>query len=219
MKQTHTRPGDIERTSMALIEEELAARGVAVPEETAAVVKRVIHTTADFSYADSLYFSPGAVEAAKAAIKGGATIVTDTQMAMAGINKRAAEGFGCRVVCFMSDPDVALEAKAQGFTRARVSVDRAAAMGGSLIFAVGNAPTALIRLGELMEKGMPAPRLIIGAPVGFVNVEGAKELIIQSGAPCIVARGRRGGSGVAAAICNALLYTAAGQLDPGKRGW
>ncbi len=203
-------PMEIEKESFRIITRELGDR-VLDPEQ-APIIKRVIHTTADFEYADTLYFSPNVVELAKEAIRGGASIVTDTQMAWSGINKRTAARFGCEVKCFMSDEDVALEAKAQGVTRARVAVDKAARLGGNLIFVVGNAPTALIRMRELIDGGF-RPKLIVGVPVGFVNVVASKELIMETDVPCIVARGRKGGSNVAACIINALLY----QLDE-KRG-
>ena len=202
-------PMEIERESFRIITEELGDRPL--DPEQAPIIKRVIHTTADFDYADNLYFSPDSVALAKEAIRGGATVITDTQMAMAGINKRTLSRFGGEVKCFMSDEDVAAEAKARGVTRARVSMDKAAALGDNVIFAVGNAPTALIRLRELIDDGY-RPKLIIGVPVGFVNVVPSKELIIASPVPCIVARGRKGGSNVAACIVNALLYS----LDPAR---
>ena len=204
-------PMDIEKESFATITRELGDRQP--PEELAPIVKRVIHTTADFDYADTLYFSPGVVEQAKAAIRSGAHIVTDTTMALSGINKRAAARFGCKADCFIADPDVAAEAKERGVTRALVSMEKAARLGEPVIFAIGNAPTALIRIRELMDEGILSPKLVIGVPVGFVNVVASKELIIESGAPCIVARGRKGGSNVAACIVNAILY----MLDE-KRG-
>ena len=200
-------PMDIEKESFATITRELGDRQP--PEELAPIVKRVIHTTADFDYADTLYFSPGVVEQAKAAIRADAHIVMDTTMALSGINKKAAARFGCKADCFIADADVAAEAKARGVTRALVSMEKAARLGEPVIFAIGNAPTALIRIRELMDAGELAPKLVIGVPVGFVNVVASKELIIASGAPCIVARGRKGGSNVAACIVNALLY----QLD------
>ena len=193
-------PMDIEKESFATITRELGEHQP--PAELAPIVKRVIHTTADFEYADTLYFSPDVLEQAKAAIYGGAHIITDTTMALSGINKKAAARFGCKADCFIADPDVAAEAKARGVTRALVSMEKAARLGEPIIFAIGNAPTALIRLYELIES----PKLVIGVPVGFVNVVASKELIIESGAPCIVARGRKGGSNVAACIVNAILY-------------
>ena len=196
-------PTEIERESFRIITEELGDRPL--DPEQAPVVKRVIHTTADFDYADNLYFSENVVRIAIDALKGGATVVTDTQMALAGISKRTLEKLGGRACCFMSDADVAAEAKAQGVTRARISMDKAVRMGENVIFAIGNAPTALIRLREHIDAGY-RPKLIIGVPVGFVNVVASKELIIETDVPCIVARGRKGGSNVAASIVNALLY-------------
>ena len=196
-------PMDIEKESFATITRELGDKVLDPAQEP--IIKRVIHTTADFEYADTMYFSENAVELAKEAIRGGALIVTDTQMAYSGINKKSAAKFGCEVKCFMSDEDVAAEAKKQGVTRARISMDKGASFGENVIFAVGNAPTALIRLRELIDEGY-RPKLIIGVPVGFVNVVVSKELIMETGIPCIIARGRKGGSNVAACIVNALLY-------------
>ena len=204
-------PMEIERESFRIITQELGDRPL--DPEQAPIIKRVIHTTADFDYADNLYFSPGVVALAKAAIRDGAAIVTDTQMALSGINKKTLARFGGQVRCFMADEDVAAEAKRLGVTRARVSMDKGAKLGENVIFAVGNAPTALIRLRELIDGGY-RPKLIIGVPVGFVNVVASKELIIDTDVPCIVARGRKGGSNVAACIVNALLYA----LDPARGG-
>ena len=203
MKIDRIAPMDIERESFRIITEELGDR--VIDPEKAPIVKRVIHTSADFDYADTLYFSENAVRLALDAIRGGAWIVTDTQMALAGINKRAAARFGCETVCFMSDEDVAKRARDEGVTRARVSMDKAADLGENVIFAIGNAPTALIRLRERIDAGY-RPKLIIGVPVGFVNVVASKEGIIETDVPCIVARGRKGGSNIAACIVNALLY-------------
>lgn len=199
----NVKPMDIEKRSFEIITEELGDKKLAPGTEL--IVKRCIHTSADFDYADSLYFSEGAVEKALEAIKSGACIVTDTQMAKAGINKKALARYGGEVYCFMSDEDVAEKAKELGVTRASVSMGKAAKMDTDLIFAVGNAPTALVRLYELIQDGF-RPRLIIGAPVGFVNVVQSKELIMSTDVPCIVARGRKGGSNIAACIVNALLY-------------
>lgn len=197
-------PADIEARSFEIIRSELPH---SVPEDLAPVIIRAIHTTADFEYADSLCFSEGVMDIARKALKNGATIVTDTNMALAGINRGALEKLGCRKICFMADPEVAAAAKKNGFTRAAASVDKAASINGPLIYAVGNAPTALIRLYEKISSGEMKPDLIIGVPVGFVNVVQAKELIMTAGVPYIVARGRKGGSNVAAAIVNALMYT------------
>ena len=199
-------PADIEARSMEIIGQELGDR--VFPADQLPVIKRAIHTSADFDYADNLVFSTGAVEKGVAAIKSGCTIVTDTQMAFSGVNKRVLEKFGGKAVCFMSDPDVAAEAKQRGETRATVSMERAAALEGPIILAVGNAPTALVRACELIDEGKFHPALVIGVPVGFVNVVESKELLLTMDTPHIVARGRKGGSNIAAAICNALLYQA-----------
>ncbi len=199
------KPEEIEKRSFEIIKKELK---VSIPKENEAVVLRVIHATADFDYAENLYFTVNAVSAAADALKKGVSIVTDTNMAKAGINKKSLAALGGTVHCFMADEDVAAEAKRRGITRAAVSVEKAAALGKPLIFAFGNAPTALIKLHELVTLGKIKPEFIIAAPVGFVNVEESKELIRSLGLPCIIARGRKGGSGVAAAICNALIYTA-----------
>lgn len=200
----HMKPADIEKRSFEIITEELGGR--TFPEGVAEVVKRVIHTSADFDYADNLCFSPDAVEQAKAALEAGATIVTDTNMALAGISKPTLAKLGGKAVCLMADEAVAREAKARGVTRATVSMEHAAKLDGPLIFAIGNAPTALIRLHELIEEGAVSPALVIGVPVGFVNVVESKELFLGGDTPYIIARGRKGGSNVAAAIVNALLY-------------
>ncbi len=203
-------PGEIEKRSFELITAELGNR--VIPPEQEAVLKRVIHTSADFDYADNLCFSPDAVALGIEALRGGATIVTDTNMAKSGINKDAANKLGCSVACFMGDADIAAAARTNGTTRAVACMDYAACLGDNVIFAIGNAPTALIRLYELMMEQKIHPRLIVGVPVGFVNVVESKELIMQAGIPFIVARGRKGGSNVAAAICNALLYQATGRV-------
>ena len=205
------KPADIERRSFEMIAEELSAMGRVLPPDQAPVIMRAIHASADFDYAENLYFSPGALEAGLQALQEGAVIVTDTNMAFSGLSKPALAKLGGRALCFMADEDVAERARRQGTTRAAVCMEKAAALEGPLIVAAGNAPTALVRLCELMEEGRVAPRLVIGAPVGFVNVVESKEMLMRSKAPCIVARGRKGGSNIAAALCNALLYLAAGR--------
>ena len=210
-KLENVQPREIETRSFEIITEELGDHKFQPGTEL--IVKRCIHTSADFEYADSLYFSEGAVEQAIEAIKNGASIVTDTQMAKAGINKKALGKFGGEVFCFMSDEDVAAKAKAEGRTRAAACMDKAAALGKPVIFAIGNAPTALVRLYELIQEKKISPYLIIGVPVGFVNVVQSKEMIMESGAPCIVAKGRKGGSNIAACICNALLYMIDNERD------
>ena len=200
-------PGDIERRSFEIIQEELSLQGIHLEPENEMVIKRAIHTTADFDYAQNLVFSGQAVKKGTEALKAGAVIVTDTNMGLSGINKKRLSALGGEAFCFMADEDVALQAKEQGTTRAVASMEKAADLGGDCIFAVGNAPTALVRLYELIKEGRLKPKLVIGVPVGFVNVVQSKELILSlPDTPFIVARGRKGGSNVAAAICNALLY-------------
>lgn len=203
MRIEQVRPEDIERRSFEIITELLGERQPS--EETAHIVKRVIHTTADLEYAESLYFSENAAQILSRALAEGAHIITDTQMALSGINKKALSVFGGQVHCFMADEDVSLQAKKRGVTRACVSMEKAAALSVPLIFAIGNAPTALLRLDELIRAGVVIPRLVIGVPVGFVNVVQSKERIMTAGVPCIVAKGRKGGSNVAAAIINAVI--------------
>ena len=198
-------PMDIEKRSFEIITELLGDRSL--DPENEAIIKRVIHTSADFDYADTLTFSEHAVSKGIAALQAGCDIVTDTQMAKAGINKNVLGSLGGEVHCFMSDPDVAAEAKARGITRAIVSMEKAAKLPKQCIYAIGNAPTALFALRELRDKGiLTNAALIIAVPVGFVNVAESKELIIGSDIPYIAARGRKGGSTIAAAICNAMLY-------------
>lgn len=198
-----TDPMEIEKQSMEIIEKGLPA---GIPQENKAVVKRVIHCTADFDYASNLAFSQGAVQKAFSALRNGCTIVTDTQMALSGINKAAAAKLGCKLLCFMSDPEVAKEAEEKGCTRAAVSMEKAAALDSPLLFAIGNAPTALLKLRELIDAKAVYPLLVIGVPVGFVNVIESKEAIMETDVPYIIAKGRKGGSNVAAAIVNALMY-------------
>ena len=199
-------PEEIEKRSFEIITEELKKKGISLPAEQENITKRVIHTSADFDYADTLVYSKDAVAIAKELLINGADIVTDTNMALAGINKKALAKLGGQTHCFMADEDVARLAKERGVTRAVVSMEKARNIEKPVIFAVGNAPTALIRLYEMIQEGNWHPAFVIGVPVGFVNVEVAKELIMETEVPYIVNRGRKGGSNVAAAICNALLY-------------
>ena len=212
----YSRPADIEKRSMELISREMKT---VPPKYHAPVIRRVIHTTADFEYEQTLVFSGNAVtstltalraarSSAESDILSSVTIVTDTNMALSGINKGALSRLNCRAVCYMADPAVAEDAERRGVTRAAVSMEKAAELKGPLIFAIGNAPTALLRLKELIDADAVRPELVVGVPVGFVNVVESKELIMESDVPYIVARGRKGGSTVAAAICNALLYMA-----------
>lgn len=208
----YIRPEEIEKRSFEIIRSELRS---SPPADRAPVILRAIHATADFEYEDNLVFSPSAVLGAPKALRGG-LIVTDTNMVLAGINKAALKRLDCRAECFMADPDVAEEAARRGVTRAVVSMEKAALLQGRpLIFAVGNAPTALLRLADLIETEQIRPALVVGVPVGFVNVVESKERLIRTAADAsidyIVARGRKGGSTVAAAIINALLYMAGGR--------
>ena len=212
----HVLPADIERTSMEIIGAELARMGVTLPVETEAVVKRVIHTTADFDYVENLRFTPQAAARAVEALRAGAVVVTDTNMARSGVNKAGLGKLNSQALCFMADPEVAAAARAAGSTRAAAAVEKAAAAYPQAAFAVGNAPTALLK-----QDGL-RPALVIAAPVGFVNVVESKRRMFamceRTGVPCIAAMGRKGGSNVAAAICNALIYTALDAVDPVKRG-
>ena len=202
----HLLPEQIEQRSFEIIDGELKKRGIVLPKEQEMITKRVIHTTADFDYTDTMTFSEGAVGIAKELLLQGADIVTDTNMALSGINKRSLAGLGGEVHCYMADETVAKLARERGTTRAAVSMEMAARMEKPVIFAIGNAPTALIQIYEMMQNSNWRPAFVIGVPVGFVNVEAAKELILQTDVPSIINRGRKGGSNVAAAICNALIY-------------
>ena len=200
-------PGEIEKRSFEIIGEELLNRGIILPKETEFVTKRVIHASADFEYADTLMFSEHAIETARKLLLNGADIVTDTNMALSGVHKKTLEKLGGQVHCFMADEEIARIAKESGQTRAYVSMRKASEMKKDVIFAIGNAPTALISLYEMIQSGEYKPAFVIGVPVGFVNVEASKEMIMDAGVEYIVNRGRKGGSTIAAAICNALLYS------------
>ena len=206
----HVLPGDIEKKSFEIIAEELSSMGISLDPEQDPVIRRAIHTSADFDYAKTLHFSQDAVRIARDLIARGADIITDTNMALTGINKKRLAAYGGQVRCYMAEESVADEAKERGLTRAAVSMEHAAGditeSGTRAIFAVGNAPTALITLRKLYDDGIFRPDFVIGVPVGFVNVTEAKELILETDIPCIINRGRKGGSNIAAAIVNALLY-------------
>ena len=216
----YTRPADIEKASMDIIRSELAARKIILDPAHEAVVLRAIHATADFDYAETITFTPGAMERGTSALAAGADIVTDTNMAKAGISKSALNKSGGKLFCYMADPEVAVTARSAEVTRAVASMRKSAREHPGAVLAVGNAPTALLELCALIENGLRPP-LIIGVPVGFVNVVESKQHLLeicqQCGVPAIVALGRKGGSNVAAAICNALLYIATGTLDPIER--
>ena len=181
MNGKHTLPADIERTSMAIITQELAAAGIELPPQHAAVVKRVIHTTADFDYAQSLCFTPDAVARGVAALRQGVSIVTDTNMAKAGVSKPSLAKLGGTVACFMADGDVARAAQENGTTRADAAMEKAAREYPGAVLAVGNAPTALLRLEALIADGL-RPALVVAVPVGFVNVVESKERIFARAA-------------------------------------
>lgn len=202
----YVRPQDIEKRSFAIISKELEEKGIVLPKEQELVTKRAIHTSADFDYAKTMTYSAHAVGIAKKLIQNGADIVTDTNMALAGVNKKELEKYGGEAHCFMAEEEVAKIAKERGVTRAAVSMEKAAQIEKPVIFTIGNAPTALIELYEMIQSGKYRPAFIIGVPVGFVNVEAAKDLILKTDVPYIINRGRKGGSNIAAAICNALLY-------------
>ena len=215
-------PGQIERASMALIRAELRERGITLPTENEAVILRCIHASADFDYAANLRFTPDAVRKATEALRGGTDLVTDTNMALAGVSKPGLKKLGASAYCYMAETFIAERAKAEGTTRAAAAMDWAAEQNPGAILAVGNAPTALLRIAEQIRDGL-RPALVIAVPVGFVNVVESKELIFaaceEADIPCIAAMGRKGGSSIAAAICNALIYSAADLLEPDARGW
>ena len=202
----YVRPQDIEKRSFAIISKELEEKGIVLSKEQELVTKRAIHTSADFDYAKTMTYSAHAVGIAKKLIQNGADIVTDTNMALAGVNKKELAKYGGEAHCFMAEEEVAKIAKGRGVTRAAVSMEKAAQIEKPVLFAIGNAPTALIELYEMIQSGKYRPAFIIGVPVGFVNVEAAKDLILKTDVPYIINRGRKGGSNIAAAICNALLY-------------
>lgn len=197
-------PHLIEEKSFEIITEELGDK--TFPEEIGKIVKRIIHTTADFQYADITVISPGAIESAKEALRRGANIVTDTQMAKAGINKTKLGELGGEVHCYIGDADVAKKAKEKGITRAMVSMEKAIEDKKNEIFVIGNAPTALFELKRYIEEGKIRPALVVGVPVGFVGAAESKEEFESMNVPYIITRGRKGGSTVGAAIINALLY-------------
>lgn len=219
----YVRPADIEKESMRIIEAELKERGIEVPAENMTVVKRVIHTSADFDYGTNLKFTEGAVARTVEALQnGGCTFITDTNMALSGISKPSLQKLSAQAICYMADEAIMQQAKEQGTTRAYASMYRGAEEYPNGIFVSGNAPTALIALSEMIREGLK-PTLVIGMPVGFVNVVESKEELFavceEHDIPAIVAFGRKGGSNVAASVCNALLYTAVDMVDPIKRGW
>jgi len=202
----HVKPSDIEKNSFLILTRELEEKGIYLSGDRADIIKRCIHTSADFDYANTLMFSEDAVNNIKKLIREGAHIITDTNMALSGINKTELAKYKSEVHCFMADQEIARIAKERGITRASASMECAAGLGKKLIFVVGNAPTALVTLCEMMDKGEYTPDFVVAVPVGFVNVVAAKEMIMERDIPYIVNKGRKGGSNVAAAIVNAVLY-------------
>ncbi|WP_029897557.1 precorrin-8X methylmutase [Desulfohalovibrio reitneri] len=201
-------PQAIERESMARIEAE-------VPEPRPfqglewLVARRMVHTTADFELLDLIRFSPGAAEAGRNALASGATVLTDTRMALCGIPSRRLEPLGCNAVCLMEDPETYRLASVLGVTRAAAAVDVALGRGMLDVVVIGNAPTALIRLMEHMLAGQAEPRLVVGMPVGFVNAAESKAwLESHCPAPYVTISGRKGGSALAACVVNALAQAA-----------
>ncbi|MCR5774582.1 MAG: precorrin-8X methylmutase [Lachnospiraceae bacterium] len=217
------KPEEIERKSFEIIKEALEAQNISVPlqytflpgedpEPVKNMIYRCIHTTADLDYAGTLRFSKGSVSVLRELLRSGADIVTDTNMALAGINKKVLSRYGGRACCFMADEEVAKAAAESGVTRAYAAMEKASGIYGAedgkpVIFAVGNAPTALISLYEMYKEKRFTPDFLIGVPVGFVNVTASKELIMKTDIPYIINEGNKGGSPVASAIVNAVLYS------------
>lgn len=203
------KPEEIEAQSFQIIDSEAGEHGW--PQSEWQVVRRAIHTSADFEYVQSMVLSEGVIEKAVAALKGGAGIVTDTNMALSGISKVRLASFGCAVTCHVADPDVAALAQKEGVTRSIAAMRKAVANPDNRIFVIGNAPTALFELLRLAKEGQVAPALIIGLPVGFVGAEESKNALAGDGhnIPFITNIGRKGGSNVAAAVVNALAILAA----------
>jgi len=200
-------PRAIEERSMAIIEENLPELNK-LPVEERQIVKRVIHTTGDFSYGGLVRISPCAVAAGLAAVRAGRPVITDVNMLKAGLNPGRLEAFGIRVNCYIRDPRVVAESRAQGITRAMAAMRLAAPEMDGGIVAVGNAPTALFVLCELIRRGEASPALVVGTPVGFVGAVESKEMLMDMPVPYITVLGTKGGSTVAAAVVNALLYMA-----------
>lgn len=201
-------PMQIEDKSMDIISKGMMSHSF--NEQELQVVKRAIHTTGDFDYQSIVSIKEGAIQAGIEAIRNGCRIVTDTNMAFSGINKRVLERAGCKIDCFISQPRIFELAKENAVTRSMAAMDYAASEGVD-IFVIGNAPTALYRIGELIGDNKVAPKLIVGVPVGFVGAAESKEYIREFDIPSITTIGTKGGSNVAAAIMNAIIYMAVGR--------
>ena len=196
-------PEQIELESMRIIQSILDEKNFSCPDENLPVIKRVIHATADFDFLDNLFFSDNVVKIAREALKNHAPVITDTLMLASGISKK----FNTEIICRVSDEDIKLEAKQRNLTRSIVNIEQAVKNFPNAVYAIGNAPTALIRLCELINEGLANPAAVIGVPVGFVNVIEAKNILASlENIPRIIARGRKGGTTVACAIINAILY-------------
>lgn len=205
-------PAEIEALSFSIIDQEAGEHGF--PADRWTVVRRMIHTSADFDYLESVRFHPDAVEAGIRALRAGRTVVTDTNMARAGIRRKAVQDFGGSLECLIDDPTVAHAARDSGCTRAMAAVDAAIPLMRDGIYVVGNAPTALLRLIELIRDGKARPALVVGLPVGFVNAAESKAMLVEAtGVPFISNAGRKGGSNVAAGVVNALILLALEQLS------
>jgi precorrin-8X/cobalt-precorrin-8 methylmutase len=201
-------PGEIEKRSFEIIDAEVPEPRPFAGKEWE-IVRRLIHTTADFEMLSLVRFHKNAINAGLSALRAGCHIITDTEMAKKGIPYRRIDPLGCPCSCFMNEPDVVARAKRENITRALAAVDKAASIEGPTIFAIGNAPTALLRLLELIKERRIAPDLIVGMPVGFVNAAESKRLLIsQTDIPYIAIEGRKGGSALAAATINALAEIA-----------
>jgi len=199
-------PNEIEKISFEIIDQEAGNHGF--PKDQWGVVQRMIHTSADFDYIASVKFHTKAIHAGISAIRSGKSIFTDTQMAMAGIRKKTLDTYGCQVSCLIGNETVAQHALQNKTTRASAAVDFATDQMNGGIYAVGNAPTALLRLLELVEEGIAKPSLILGFPVGFVNAAESKALLATCKIPFITNIGRKGGSNIVAAVINALIIMA-----------
>ena len=202
------KPDEIENLSFQIIEREIGAHNLTTEQWT--IVRRMIHTSADFEYKDMARFHPDAIKSGLDAIRNGKKIITDTNMARVGIRKKELDQFGASTVCYMNDPMIHSNAKAAGVTRAKVAVDMAVEDMEGGLYVVGNAPTALMRLIELVQEKKARPALIIGLPVGFVNAAESKAALMELDYPFITNVGRKGGSNVAASVVNALAIMAAG---------
>lgn len=204
-------PQEIEVESFRRIEAQVGAHDL--PPEVWSVVRRMIHTTADLEYLQTVRVHPRAIPAGVAALKQGCLVGTDTRMLLAGISSGRLGRLGVETFCLLDDPEVAQAAVRQGTTRAAVALEQSLPRLAGGIVAIGNAPTALLRLLELLDAGAPPPALVVGLPVGFVNAAESKEALTRQNCPYITALGPKGGSAVAAAVVNALAIMALEEMD------